>query len=115
MTTFQPPEAMDFANPSSWPQWKERFNRFGIVSELSKKDSEVQVSTLMYMMGMEAKNIMKSFNLSEDDSKDYKKVLQKFDEHFTPKTNIIFERAKFNQRCQEAGESIEAYVRALYK
>ena len=27
---------------------------------------------------------------------------------------MIFERAKFNQRYQEAGENIETYVRALF-
>jgi hypothetical protein len=41
--------------------------------------------------------------------------LQRFDDHFVIQKNIIFERATFNMRIQEKGESAEAFITALHK
>ena len=66
-------------------------------------------------MGMEAETIFKSLSFSADTDKDkFDVVLQKFEEHFIPKRNVIYERAKFHQRMQHEGETIEVYVRALF-
>ena len=40
--------------------------------------------------------------------------MSKFDEHFKIRHNVIFERARFNKRCQREGESVEQYITALY-
>ena len=40
-------------------------------------------------------------------------VLTKFDECCEPRTQVIYERYRFNNRKQEAGESISAYVTEL--
>ena len=112
---FHPPDSFDFTSPTTWPQWKERYQRYSILTKLDKEDQEIQISTLIYCMGPEAEQLFKNFTFAtEDDKKDPKKVMEKFDLHFIPKRNIIFERARFNQRSQEPGESIEGYVRALY-
>ena len=39
-------------------------------------------------------------------------ILAKFDEHFVPKRNIIHERARFYQRNQKQGETVESFVRS---
>ena len=52
---------------------------------------------------------------SEDDKKDYDKVLKKFDEYFIPQRNVIHERATFHKRDQNPGETIETFVRYLYE
>ncbi|KAK7925258.1 hypothetical protein WMY93_007568 [Mugilogobius chulae] len=41
--------------------------------------------------------------------------MKKFDEHFVPRRNTIHERACFHRRSQLQGESVEAFVRQLYK
>ena len=41
-------------------------------------------------------------------------MVAKFERHFVKKRNVIFERAKFNQRKQEEGESVDDFVSALY-
>ena len=38
----------------------------------------------------------------------------KFDGHFVKRRNVIYERARFNQRVQEPGESVDAFITALY-
>ena len=65
-------------------------------------------------MGDEAEDILASFELSEEDAKKFKTVEKKFDDHFNPRRNIIFERAKFNSRKQEDGEPVDVFITALH-
>ena len=65
-------------------------------------------------MGPEADDIFASFDLSDENKKKYAKVKEKFDNHFIIRRNIIFERAKFNKRKQEDGESVDSFVTSLY-
>ncbi len=45
----------------------------------------------------------------------YETVLEKFDAFFQVRRNVIFERARFNQRNQLSGETMEQYIMELYK
>ncbi|XP_056001795.1 uncharacterized protein LOC125656292 [Ostrea edulis] len=110
----QPSENFTFTKPEEWPKWVKRFERFRVVSGLSKKDEAIQVNTLIYAMGNEAEDIFNSFGLNEDDAKKYETVSDKFQAHFVSRRNVIFERAKFNQRKQQEGESADSFITALY-
>ena len=44
----------------------------------------------------------------------YDTVLAKFDGYFQVRRNVIFERACFNRRNQQEGESTEKYITDLY-
>ena len=74
------------------------------------QDDEAQVNTLIYTMGDEADDILRSFALSDENSKTYAydAVLGKIEAHFAKRRNVIFERAKFNLRTQEEGEPVDA-------
>ena len=56
----------------------------------------------------------KAFTFAEGGEKKYAKVTEEFDEHFVPKRNI-HERTCFNRRVQKEGETVEAFIRNLYK
>ena len=116
MAAYQvsPPEQFDFSRPDDWPKWVRRFERFQCASGLTSKDETVQVHTLIYSMGDAADDILKSFHLTEEELKTYATVKEKFDNHFIKKHNVIYERARFNQRCQEDGETFDDFVTALY-
>ena len=75
---------------------------------------ESQVNTLIYSMGDKADDILQSFTLSDEDLKKYDTVKQKFDSHFVKRRNVIFERAKFNSRKQETGESVDSFITDLH-
>ena len=98
MASYQIPalERFDFSKPEQWPKWIRRFERFRQASDLASKSEENQVNTLVYSMGDKADDVLQSFNLSEEDSKKYKTVKDKFDAHFVKRRNTIYERAKFN-------------------
>ena len=52
--------------------------------------------------------------VTTDDRKDYVTVLKKVDGFFQVRKNVIYERARFNQRNQQSGETAEQYIMALY-
>ena len=82
---------------------------------LEAKGEEAQVNTLIYSMGDEADDILRSFtDLSDEDKKTYATVKARFDTHFTKRRNVIFERAKFSMRKQEEGEQVDTFITALY-
>ena len=108
-----PPEKFSF-KPEDWTRWIRRFERFRKATGLDQKSGENQVNTLVYSMGEEADDIMVSFGLTADDAKQYELVKNRFESHFIVKRNIIFERAKFNLRSQQEGESVETFITDLH-
>lgn len=116
MARFDPPKNFDFSKPNLWQDWKERWETYHIASKLFKDDGAVQVASLVYAMGQQAQTIFKSFNFDDDEQKkDYAIVLKKFDDHFVPSVNVIYERSQFYSRNQKPNETVEAYIRALYE
>ena len=108
------PEQFNFSCPEEWLKWARRFERFRKASGLDAKDEEAQINTLVYSMGDEADDILRSFKLSVEDAKKCDTVKAKFDRHFIKRRNVIYERARFNQRRQEPGESVDTFITALY-
>ena len=53
--------------------------------------------------------------MSKEDRKKYDVVKEKFDGHFVQRRNVIFERAKFNMRRHEEGESVDTFITSLYE
>ena len=79
-------------------------------SGLTEKDNETQVNTLVYAMGDEGDDILRSYHLVEADAKKYKMVKERFNDHFVKKRNITYERARFNQRSQKEGEPVDMLI-----
>ena len=65
-------------------------------------------------MGEEADDIVVSFGLTTEEAKQYSVVKGKFEAHFVVKRDVIFERAKFNLRSQQDGESVDTCITDLY-
>ena len=114
-TLLQPPSTFDFSKPEEWGKWKNRFQQYRMASGLSEKSGQQQVSTLLYCMGEGSEDVLNMTDASADDKKDYDTVVDKFTDHFKVRKNIIFERASFNQRNQEKGESAELYITTIHQ
>ncbi|XP_046855956.1 uncharacterized protein K02A2.6-like [Xenia sp. Carnegie-2017] len=83
-------------------------------SWLRRKDDKVQINTLVYAMGGNTNDLLKSFQISERDMV-YGNVVEQFASHFVGRSNTIFERARFNKRIQGEKESVIDFVEDLYK
>ena len=69
----------------------------------------------MFIVSGEERRYPSIFPLSSGDSGKYDVVKNKFDNYFVIRKNVIFERAKFNRRVQEEGETVDEFVTALNK
>ncbi|UYV80016.1 hypothetical protein LAZ67_18001431, partial [Cordylochernes scorpioides] len=96
-----------------WPKWI-RFERFRQASGLIKIPENEQVNMLVYCMGDNADDILLSCKIASDQLENYGKVIECFESHFIPRRNIIYERARFNQRCQQEGEKVNEFITALH-
>ncbi|UYV63745.1 K02A2.6-like, partial [Cordylochernes scorpioides] len=65
-------------------------------------------------MGDNADDILLSCKIASDQLENYDKVIECFESHFIPRRNIIYERARFNQRCQQEGEKVNEFITALH-
>ncbi|UYV67701.1 K02A2.6-like [Cordylochernes scorpioides] len=101
-------------HPGDWPKWIRRFERFRQASGLINNPENEQVNMLVYCMGDNADDILLSCKIASDQLENYDKVIECFESHFIPRRNIIYERARFNQRCQQEGEKVNEFITALH-
>ena len=103
---LQPPEPFNFRNLDDWQCWKHRFQQYREASGLDESTESKQVSTLLYYLHV-------GENATDEERKEYEKVLDKFDYFFQVRRNVIYERAKFNRSNQQSGETAEQYIMVL--
>lgn len=111
---LHPPEPFDFSKPDTWLKWKRRFEQFCDTSRLTGEADTRQISTLLYTMDENADNVLTSTQITMGDRAKYSKMMEKFDELFKVRRNVIFECTKFNRRHQHSSESVEQFITELY-
>lgn len=117
MAKFGPPEPFDFSQPVEEPIWRQKFSCFRVPSKLNRKGREVHVNSLLYSIGF-----FRDFFVIPAGTKDmlhpeyeFALMIQKFDEHFVSKRNVIHDCTCFHKRSQRAGETVKAFVRWLFE
>ena len=98
----------------NWKHWKKVWEAYEIVTELTKRESNYRVATFITCIGPEALQIHLGLPFANDEEKnDIAVVMKLWDDYCIGKTNVIYERYKFNNRNQDQYESIEEYVTVL--
>ena len=110
-----PPDRFNFRNPDDWPRWRRRFQQFREAYGFSGESAAKQISTLLYCLGEETESVLASTNATADDRNNFNRTIGKFDDYFKVRKNVIYERARFNRRNQQSGETAENYIVALYE
>ena len=117
-TNLPPPEKFSGANSPQqaelWSKWFRRFERYRIASGLKNKPDVEQVGTLLYAMGECADDILKTLNIDEEKAS-YEEVKTALNGYYEIRRNVLVERAKFNKRIQQPGESVDAFIQNLYR
>ena len=114
-----PPAPLEIHDNNASEKWKKfdlAWRNYALATELGKKAEAVQVATLLTVIGEEAREVYSTFTgWGEGEDKKIEPVLKKFAEYCEPRRNVPFERYRFNQRGQEAGESYDHYRTSLRK
>ena len=73
---------------------------------------------LLHVIGKEAQEVYKTLVFEDDEKDNYEVLVKKLGETFLPKTNVSYERYRFNTTVQKVGQSYDSYfteLRALSK
>ena len=88
-----------------WKQWRKVWDAYEEVTDLRNKMSRLRVATFITCIDKESLEIHNGLPFrSEEEKSDMSKVLELWETHCIGKTNIIYERYKFNNRSQEQTE-----------
>ncbi|KAF4523730.1 hypothetical protein B566_EDAN013847, partial [Ephemera danica] len=120
--TFQPPGNFSF-DPSDWPAYRKKVTRWFTLSE-AKLPETARLSNvekreaLIYMMGdIQADQIVATFQSSLDRDNEittFEAFLTLLDNYFSPRANVVAQRAHFFDRRQKEGETNEEFIRSLF-
>ena len=100
---------------ANWKKWIQIWKAYEIVTGLDKQPSTLRVATFITYIGPDALEIHTGLLFpSDDDRQNIDKVLELWQDYCIGKTNVIYERYRFNNHLQESGESIDAYATALH-
>ena len=111
---IQPPEPFDVHRPENWSKWIKRFDQYRVASGLSTASAAKQVSTFLYCFGETAEDLMLAMAATDDDRSSFANIKAKFDAYFKVRHNTVYERACFNKRVQQPGESAEDFIVAIH-
>lgn len=70
---------------------------------------------MLHCIGEEAMDIFETMEVSEEEMKKVKTIMDKFEAYFKPKTNPSVEQHKFNKRAQTTQESFDEFLKDLKK
>ncbi|XP_063899929.1 uncharacterized protein K02A2.6-like [Zophobas morio] len=116
MEFLKQPQAMKFEGniPANWKRFRSNFEIYAEATGCYAKGDSVAVATFLHIVGEEAREIFETFEFEKDDErKDIKKVIAKFEDYFVPKVNPSVERNKFYNRVQEKEEPFDTFVTDL--
>lgn len=99
---------------ANWDLFRAEFENYALVTGLAEKTREVQAATLRSVMGSECRHVYRhNLNLTEEQQRDIKTILDALEAYFKPARNVIYERYVFSCCKQEEGESIDNFVTRL--
>lgn len=116
MDRLNPPSAMCLTGNLSenWRKFKQRFELYLTATGAAEKADKVKSSILLTVIGEDCLDIYNNFKFDPaDDKQVLEKVLEKFQNYFTPQASTTYERYKFFTHAQKDGQTIENYAKEL--
>ncbi|KAK9511200.1 hypothetical protein O3M35_005806 [Rhynocoris fuscipes] len=98
----------------NWKRWYQKFTNYLIASEKYKKPDIVKTAILLHLIGDQGLDIYNSFKWnSNDDKNNFQIVVDKFNQCFNGKKNILYERCRFFKCRRQKGQSVDSYINEL--
>ena len=114
-SNLPPPKALSFDDnlATTWKSWKQAWKRYEIATGVYKQEGIVCVSTLLSIIGEDGVKAHDTFTWNEgEDTNDIELVLQKFDQFCAPRTQVIYERYRFNNRTKNQARILPATLQS---
>lgn len=96
----------------NWQIWLANFKNYLVASETYLKDEKIQCARLLHFMGENALQINNTLKISDKEKDNLQVLIQKFDNYFTPKRNLVYERYKFFT-YKQTNEATDQYITEL--
>ena len=116
MESVKPPDAVNWTGnvDCEWRTFKQRFMLYLQAVGLDSKPDARKIALLLTVAGPQAVEVFNTFVYTDGEDKDkFDTVVEKFDEHCSPKKNETLERYVFRSRMQQPGESFDAFLTDL--
>ncbi|KAI8114701.1 hypothetical protein CVS40_12951 [Lucilia cuprina] len=84
-----------------------------LIAKNTKLSDSIKLAILRNQIGAEGKEIIRTLDISVEDSNNYAKVIKALSDYFTSMTNILYEEFVFYNRNQKPNEPIDDFVRDL--
>ena len=108
-----PPLDLSVNRYSVWRTWRKRWEDFYTIAGLKNEEKSYVAAVIKYTFTDETRNIYESLNLTEQEEKDPKIILEKLENFSKGLVNKTLERHIFNGRQQEEGEAFDDYLTEL--
>ncbi|XP_063227048.1 uncharacterized protein LOC134533454 [Bacillus rossius redtenbacheri] len=117
MSDTNKPSALDLSGNVSenWWKFRQNFDISRLASGKSEKPSEVKAAILLNLVGEDAVEVFNTFNLSDDDRKQFDAVIAAFKMYASEKRNVLYERFVLYSRKQKEGEPFQQFITDLKK
>lgn len=109
---LKPPNAfiIDDNVAEGWRLFKQRWETYALLTDVSKRDNEVQIALFVNCLSDDALKVYNGFTSKDTNLPDIIKEFQKF---AVGETNVTYERFMFNTCIQNEGEPIEQFISKL--
>lgn len=101
---------------AAWRKFKRQWTNYEVATHLDTESPKYRKAVFLSVIGEDAFDVFDGFSFEEEESEDdITDVIAKFEQYCVGESNEIYESFLFNQRSQQEGETIDAYVTALRK
>ncbi|KAK9736734.1 hypothetical protein QE152_g11290 [Popillia japonica] len=97
----------------NWLFFKQRFLNYLKATDIINKSESVQCAQLLHLIGEEGFRIFNTFKFTKAEEDKLQPLLEKFEKHFKPRSNVSNERYKFFTRKQLPGEDVSQFITDL--
>lgn len=109
------PMGQDGNMADNWRKWKQRFIVYSEATDLKDKPEKKQCAVLLHSIGEQGMEDYNTFQFDDAEKNKIESLIDKFEQHYTPKKNLTYERHRFLTRQQDDGEPFNVFLTDLKK
>lgn len=93
-----------------WIPWITSYERYRLATGLDKQEEKLQVNSLLLHMGNIVDRLLATIGKQPNEIASYEEGKKLITDYYEKKTNVMYQRARFNLRNQKEHETAEEYI-----